>query len=239
MKKLARAAPALALAMVLVVTGARDLKAQVSAGVVLDRDGIRLVHLAIGHVFGTPVRTSHAYLPRGIHPDEIPVVHFIAREARVSPEAVVALRLQGWSWMDISHHLGVRPTVFVRHLPRRGPPHGRAHGYWSRPNRVGYLSDQQIVDYVNLWFWSQYSGMPVVQVIDVRYRYPTWSHLPSRGVVVVQGAHAPPRSGPSMQRSSAPAPPPAVGRGGPPASVPAAGRPGNRGAHERGPRGRP
>ncbi|TVP59948.1 MAG: hypothetical protein EA351_01100, partial [Gemmatimonadales bacterium] len=192
-------------------------EAQVSAGVVLDRDGLRVLQVAIGQVYRAPVREVQRYGPSRIHSDELPVVYFIAREARVSPEAVLALRDRGWSWMDVSRHLGLSPNVFVRHLPRQGPPYGKAHGYWARQDRhLHRLSDRQIVDYVNLAFWSDYHRQPVQRVITVREQRGGWSSL-TQGVFL-QGSSAGP---PGLQRQGAAGPGrgqagPGRGRGGPP-----------------------
>jgi hypothetical protein len=203
----------IAAGLVLVLTSRPvGAEAQLSAGVVLDRDGLRGLHVAIGQVYRAPVREVQRWGPARIHPDELPVVYFLAREARVSPEAVIALRDRGWSWMDVSRHLGLSPQVFVRHLPRQGPPYGRAHGYWARENRDLYrLSDRQIVDYVNLAFWADYHRQPVARVIQVREDRGAWERM-------VTPVAAGPR-GVQMKESAGPG----RGRGGPP---PGRGRPG-------------
>ena len=154
------------------------VEAQVSAGVVLDRDGLRHFHLAIGQVYGVPVQTVSYWHPSWIHADELPVVYLLAREARVSPDVIIALREQGWSWLDITYHLRVDPAIFVAHLPSYGPPYGVAHGYWRKPSRRDYrrLSDRRIIDYVNVYFWAQAHHRPVTEIIVIRERVPTWTH---------------------------------------------------------------
>jgi len=153
------------------------VQAQVHAGVVFDRDGLRHFHLAIGHVYGVPVAAVARFAPAYVHPDELPVVYFLAREARVSPETVIALRSRGWSWVDVTIHLGLSPAIFVAHLPRQGPPFGLAHGYWRKrgASQLRYLSDREIVDFMNVQFWGTYYRQPVTQVIVVRERYPDWA----------------------------------------------------------------
>jgi hypothetical protein len=153
--------------------------AQVSAGVVLDRDGLRHFHLALGNVYGVPVQTVTRYHPSWIEHDELPVVYLVAREARVSPDVVLALRHAGWSWIEITDHLRVDPYVFVAHLPRYGPPYGVAHGYWRKPSRsqLRRLSDRRVIEYVNVHFWSVAYHRPVTEIIVVRERYPSWTHF--------------------------------------------------------------
>jgi hypothetical protein len=141
--------------------------AQSQYGTAWEGDGIDHLHDALYDVYGLPVE----YAPGYIDPDELPVVYLLAREAGVSPDVVIALRQQGWSWLDITHHLRVDPYVYVRHLPY-------SSGYWGwqrgRPYR--YLTDRHIIDYVNLFFWATYHRRPVTQIIVIRQRVPTWRY---------------------------------------------------------------
>jgi len=155
-----------------------QVEAQVSAGVVLDRDGLRHFHMAIGHVYGVPVQSVTRWHPSWIHADELPVVYLLAREARVSPELIIALREQGWSWMDITYHLRVDPMIYVSHLPGSWGPPGHAYGYWRKPSRhdLRRLNDRRIIDYVNVYFWAHAHRRPVTEIIVIRERVPTWTH---------------------------------------------------------------
>jgi hypothetical protein len=141
-------AVAMGLALAVSACGARG---QTHVGVGMDRDGLSHFEMAVGDYYGAPVGAVPGY----IHPDELPVVYLLAREAGVSPDVVIALREQGWSWMDITYHLGVDPYLYVRRLPRQ-------RGYWGYPGRYyGYLTDRHIIDYVNLVFWADYHRRPV------------------------------------------------------------------------------
>jgi hypothetical protein len=155
-----------------------QVEAQVSAGVVLDRDGLRHFHMAIGHVYGVPVQSVTRWHPSWIQADELPVVYLLAREARVSPELIIALREQGWSWMDITYHLRVDPMIYVAHLPGSWGPPGHAFGYWRKPSRhdLRRLNDRRIIDYVNVYFWAHAHRRPVTEIIVIRERVPTWTH---------------------------------------------------------------
>lgn len=179
-----------------------EAEAQVRTTVVLDRDGLRYFHLAVGSHFGHPY-ASVARVRRAVHPDEIPVVFFIAREARVSPNRVVALRTRGWSWWDVSMHLGVHPRSFAALLPRRmGPPYGVAHGYWARRDAraIRYLSDREIVDWVNLHFLASYYRVAPERVIA--FRDQGWSYVHVEGVL--SGRTAATRANPVQARSARP-----------------------------------
>lgn len=121
----------------------------------------------------------------------------------MSPETVIALRERGWSWMDVAAHLGLRPTVFVRHLPaRRGPPYGKAHGYW-RNRGYTHLTDRQIVDFVNVRFVADYYRAPVREVIVYRDRGVSFAQIQQR--YVQRGSSGAPAAPPPVRRQ-APAP---------------------------------
>jgi hypothetical protein len=169
----------LAAVLVGIATAPAPASAQFQAGVVIDRDGIRHFHLAIGHYYGYPVQTVTRWHPSWLHPDELPVVYLLAHQARVSPDVVIALRQQGWSWLDITYHLRVDPAIYVTYLPAYGPPYGVAHGYWRKPPRshLRRLSDRQIIDYVNVVFWANLHHRPVTEVIVIRERAPSWTHF--------------------------------------------------------------
>jgi hypothetical protein len=141
--------------------------AQVQGSVGWDQYGLDHLHVAVGDVYGAPV----GHVPSYIYPDELPVVYLLAREARVSPEIVMALREQGWSWLDISYHLGVDPYAFVHHLP-----YDDGYWGWRRGRDYRYLTDRHIIDYVNLAFWATYHRRPVTQIIVIRQRIPTWNY---------------------------------------------------------------
>lgn len=194
--------------------------AQVSAGVVLDRDGLRHFHLAVGDYFGVPHARVADFRTRSVRHEEIPVVLFLAREARVSPETVLALRERGWSWVDVTLHLNVDPGVFVAHLPaQRGPPYGKAHGYW-RKREARYLSqlrDEEIVEFVNLRVVADRYARPVREVIGFRERGSPYVRIHAafeldagrRSAEVETRSRD--RGGPPARRGGPPA-----GRGGPP-----------------------
>jgi hypothetical protein len=163
MMKYALGATVTIMALAVSACGARG---QVHVGAGVDYGGLSHIQMAVGDVYGLPVGPLPSYL----YPDELPVVYMLAREAGVSPEVVMALREQGWTWMDITYHLGVDPYLYVAHLPRQ-------RGYWGYPGRnYRYLTDRHIIDYVNLALWASYHRRPVTQLIVIRQRVPTWTY---------------------------------------------------------------
>jgi len=112
---------------------------------------------------------------RRLADEDMPVIFLIARQARVEPAVVIDLRLGGLSWWDISIHFGLSPEIFfvpVR-MTRIGPPYGQAYGYYRKYHgqkkwgKVA-LSDDDIVNLVNLKFISEVNEIEPEQVMKMR-----------------------------------------------------------------------
>lgn len=107
--------------------------------------------------------------------DDLPVVFFIARQARVEPAVIIDLRLKGMSWWDISVQFGLNPEIFfvpVR-VTRVGPPYGKAYGYYRRYHGQKnwgkvILSDDDIINLVNLKFISEAHQAEPERVMKLR-----------------------------------------------------------------------
>ena len=94
-------------------------------------------------------------------PDEIPVVLFVAHQAGVSPEALVALRSSGRSWTELARRYQVDASHFYVPLPD-GADAGILQGAYSRYRglpaaRWGEvtLADSDIVALVNVRVLAQ------------------------------------------------------------------------------------
>jgi len=110
---------------------------------------------------------------RNIPDDEVPVVFFLASQARVSPDVIINLRLGGKSWMDITLHYGLTAQIFyVPFSADPGPPYGKAWGYYKKRPRSKWgeirLGNADIVNLVNLKFVSGYYGYSPDQVVKMR-----------------------------------------------------------------------
>jgi len=162
------------LAAVLLVTWVpRPAKADVNLGLSIQNGELRSFYLAVGDYYHVSERTLVVVSERHIPDDEVPVVFFLAQQARVSPEVIVNLRLGGKSWMDIAFHYGLTPQIFYVPLTYDpGPPYGKAYGYYkkyprSRWNKIR-LSDADVVNFVNLKFVSGYYGYAPDRVVKMR-----------------------------------------------------------------------
>ncbi|MFH1146485.1 MAG: hypothetical protein V1736_02110 [Pseudomonadota bacterium] len=127
--------------------------------------------LSIGEYYGVPEREVIVVRERGISEEELPVVFFVARRARVSPDVVMDLRLRRMSWMDITLHFGLSPQIY--YVPVKiGPPHGHAYGYYKKHPKHKWkkivLRDEDIVNQVNLKFISEHHRLAPERVM--RYR---------------------------------------------------------------------
>ncbi len=148
-------------------------QADVNVGLNIQDGEVRSFYLAVGDYYGVPERSLVVVRERHIPDDEVPVVFFLAREARVGPDVIVNLRLSGKSWMDITLHYGLSPQIFyVPFSVDPGPPYGKAWGYYKKRPKNKWkeirLVDADIVNFVNLKFVSGHYGYPPEQVVKMR-----------------------------------------------------------------------
>lgn len=147
-------------------------KAQVSARVSFSDNGINQFFLAVGQTYNVPQRQVVLIHERQIPEEELPVVFFISSRAHVRPSAVVNLRLAGRSWMDITRHYRLSPSIYYIALNGDpGPQYGNAYGQWRQPrnrwNKIR-LSDDDIIRMVNLRFVSAHYGVRTDEVVRLR-----------------------------------------------------------------------
>lgn len=147
--------------------------ARQEAGMKITDEGVTGFYIAIGDYFHVPEREIIIIRERRVRDEEIPVVFFLAQRARVSHQPIIKMRLSGMTWLEISLHYGLGPEIF--YVPVRvikGPPYGRAYGYYKNKPRSGWkaimLNDAEIIDLVNLRFISEYYGYPAEEVIRLR-----------------------------------------------------------------------
>ncbi len=144
----------------------------VSVGVSVGDNGIEGFHLAACRHYHAKPEAVAFIRARRIPDDHVPVVLFIADHARCTPDAVVALRLRGMSWFDISLHYGLSVDLF--HVETRGdygPPYGRALGHFKHRKRNEWgairLADDDVACLVNLRFLSAHHGCSADDVLKL------------------------------------------------------------------------
>ncbi len=144
-----------------------------SAGLRIDDDGVKSFYLAVGEQYHAPEADLIAVRERHLPDEELPVLFFIARRANVAPSAVLALRLDGKSWMDISLHFNLNAsTYYVDAGEVSGPPYGHAYGHFKKHKREKWheirLTDADIVNLVNLRFVSDHYGYAPSEIVKLR-----------------------------------------------------------------------
>jgi len=157
----------------------------VGAGVVLGGDGVQEFHLALSQHYSVPRETVVVIHERNIPHGHLPVVFFLAQRAKVSPEAIVSLRLSGKSWIGVAMHFGLNATIF--HVPVAGdygPPYGRALGHFKNRKRSAWasiqLTDSDVVHLVNVKFCSKHYGYAPDEVIKLWRKGDSFLTLNSR-----------------------------------------------------------
>jgi hypothetical protein len=154
---------------------AAEAQTQVRAAISVGDQGLHGFYLAIGNAYHVPERQVMVMRERAIPDDELPVVFFLAHRTGVDPGDIVELRLRGMSWYDITVHLGLGSDIYY-YRPvgsvRGASPYGRAFGqYRQHPRREWRqmrLSDEDIVNLVNLRFAAEHGHMNATQVIRAR-----------------------------------------------------------------------
>jgi hypothetical protein len=150
-----------------------NARPDVELGVSADEDGLREFHMAIGDFYNVPEKEVVVVRERRIPEEELPVVFFIARRARVEPIAVAELRLGGRPWIEIAHYYGMGAEIFhVESATASGPPYGAALGHYKGKSKKQWryikLADNDVVNLVNLKFISSHYGYSPNTVIRLR-----------------------------------------------------------------------
>ncbi len=179
-----RSSPALILTGIVFLAAdlrADDVRASVEVGV---SSGHSEFHLALAKHYEVDRAVVVRVRERGIPDDHVPVALFIAKRARVQPSAVVALRLEGRSWFEISTHFGLSASLFHVHVERDyGPPYGNAFGHFRNRKRSEWrtirLSDSDLVSLVNVRFLSIRYGRTPDEVVQL--------HAEKGGIVSLHG----------------------------------------------------
>ena len=148
-------------------------RAGIDIGISADESGIKDFYLAIGDHYKQPEKEIIVVRERGIPDEELPVVFYLASRAGVSPAAIIKLRLDGKSWMDITFHYGLTAGIFYIDLGKDpGPPYGKAYGHFKKMPRKKWgtivLGDPDIINFVNLRFLSDHYGYSPNEIINMR-----------------------------------------------------------------------
>jgi hypothetical protein len=151
-------------------------------------DAVAAYHRAVADHFGVPTSEIQILAQSGLQPEEVPVALFLARQAGVSADALVALKRGGRGWGDLARRYDLGPGVF--HVPVEGPV-GQGvlaqtyESFRTTPTaewRGLRLSDEEVIHLVNLRILSEYLAVPPRRVLDARER--AGSYIAAYGALV-------------------------------------------------------
>ncbi len=160
-------------AVLFAVLAGASARADVNLGLSADEDGLREFHMAVGDFYSVPEKEVVVIRERQVPDEEMPVIFYLAKKAKVAPGAIVDLRLGGKSWMDITYYYGMGADIYyVEAAAPSGPPYGRALGYYKEKPKSQWkyikLGDDDVVNLVNLKFISGHYGCSPGEVIKMR-----------------------------------------------------------------------
>jgi hypothetical protein len=149
---------------------------QIDLGISVADGELRSFYLAVSNHYRVPGEEVVAMKERyRFRNEELPVVYYLADRARVKPSAIIDLRISHMSWLDISFRYGLTPEIFFVPLTveKVGLPYGKAYGYYKKYHprnewKKIVLSDNEVVDLVNLRFISEYHKLAPHAVIKMR-----------------------------------------------------------------------
>lgn len=135
--------------------------------------GVDGFHVSVGEYYKAPKKEVVVIHDRGIDDEELPVVYFLSRKARVSPGVIVDMRLRGMSWMDITLHYGLGPDIYYVPVTVVEERHGHYYHHYKKHKKHHHwkkirLEDRDIVDQVNLRFISDHYRCPPERVMQYR-----------------------------------------------------------------------
>jgi hypothetical protein len=146
---------------------------QMDIGMSIGDEGVKSFYFAMGNYYKVPQQEVVFVHDRGIPIEEMPVVLFIANKRSIKPSAVIDLRLHGRTWLDVMIGFGLSPEIlYVPVKEVYGPPYGKAYGYYKKKPKKQWktiiLSDEDVVNLVNLKFISEHYGYSPDAVIKLR-----------------------------------------------------------------------
>ncbi len=145
----------------------------INAGISIGPEGLKSFYLSISNYYKVPEWQVERTREKQISDEELPVVFFIAGRAGVKPEVIINLRLGGSSWFDISVKHGIYSNDYYVPLETQpGPPYGKAYGYYKNKPRKEWkkirLTDEDIINLVNLKFMSGYYNYKPDKIVEMR-----------------------------------------------------------------------
>jgi hypothetical protein len=157
-----------------VVPTARAVEDIKIGGVTIKGEDAQKFYNIVGDYFGLKQDQLAVAQKLGLSPEEMPVAIMIAQKAHVDPAAVIAQRLAGKSWLEITRNYKLSPEIFYAPVkePPSGPPYGHAYGYYKNKDKQDWnkveLKDDEVVNLVNLKVISEHYECAPEEVMKMR-----------------------------------------------------------------------
>jgi hypothetical protein len=145
-----------------------------SSGSSVNDDDYNLYSFAMQDYYKVPVKDISSIKQRGVGAEELPVVLFFVKNAKVTIDQVLEHRLKGEKWVDIAEALDIKPTMlFVPIKEEVTEPHfARAYGYFKTKQLKSWkwvnLEDEDFANLVNLKFLARHYDVPAYDIIKQR-----------------------------------------------------------------------
>lgn len=152
---------------------AREANAAVSFGMSANDSGVNGFYLAFSDYYRVPEKEIVVLKRQGFNDEELPVLYFMARTARVAPREVWQLRQSGLSWREIAVYYSLSPGIFfLDNVRAEGRTYGRPYGYYYRDNMREWsrikLTDNDFINLVNLKFVTARYNCDAREVMKMR-----------------------------------------------------------------------
>lgn len=157
----------------LIVFFAPQSHAGIDFGISIDKNGISEFHLAISNHYKVEEKEIITVSKKRISNEELPIVFFLAKKAGVKSSVIIQMRLNGNSWQEVADRFKLKPDIFFIDLKSNpGPPYGKAYGHYKNKSKNKReqirLTDDDIVNFVNLKFITGHYGYDPATVIEMR-----------------------------------------------------------------------
>lgn len=161
----------LLLVAVFLLNNSQALSSDWSSSIGISDGKVTDFSLAIGDFYGADDGVVKS-LSVNASEDDLSVSLFLANETELSASAVLKLHNGGMSWQDITLKYGKQSDIYYVPFEKKGPPYGKAHGYYMNKPKKDWknvkLSDDEIVNLVNVKFLSEKYGVSAVDALDMR-----------------------------------------------------------------------
>lgn len=121
---------------------------------------LRNFYQSVAEYYLAPQKEIQLFRNANLKDEEIPVVYYFARTAKVNPEEVVNLRLCGMRWMDVANYYDLNLKLItdclnnIDECQKHGAKFSKVYKTANKKN-LRKLSDKQIIDLINVKFISE------------------------------------------------------------------------------------